>query len=115
MKRENIIRDKSFQFALDIVDLCKRLKENDREFELSSQLIRSGTSIGANVEEAIASSSRKDFKHRMSIASREARETHYWLRILDQSNATQRPVTHHLDLADELIRILTAIVKSTTL
>jgi four helix bundle protein len=112
MKKQNIIREKSFQFALDIVELCKRIKYDDKEYELSSQLIRSGTSIGANVEEAMASSSRKDFKHRMSIASREARESHYWLRILDQSSVTKRSVKHHLSCADELIRILTAIVKS---
>ena len=82
---DNIIQNKSYQFALLIVKLYLWLKEN-KHFELSSQLLRSGTSIGANVEEALAGHSRKDFLHKMNIATKEARESHYWLRSLKDSD-----------------------------
>ena len=71
-----MIQDKSFDFALEIIALYKKLVA-EREFVLSKQLLRSGTSIGANVEEATAAQSRKDFLHKMSLASKEARETRY--------------------------------------
>jgi four helix bundle protein len=76
-------------------------------------LLRSGTSIGANVEEASAGQSRKDFLAKMSIASKEARETKYWLRLLQKSKLVDIDVTNELAKIDELIRILTAIVKTT--
>ena len=85
-----------------------------REYVISKQLLRSGTSIGANVEEAVAASSRRDFLHKMTIASKEARETVYWLRLLDESNlVTDLDVLQQLDQANELVRLLTAIVKTT--
>ena len=74
----------------------------------------SGTSIGANVEEAGAGQRRKDFLAKMSIASKEARETGYWLRLLQESRLTSHPVTAELNHVDELIRILTSIVKTTS-
>ena len=77
---DNIIQKKSFQFSLNIISLYKKLK-NEREFIISKQLIKSGKSIGANVEEAIAAQSRKDFINKMSIAYKEARETNYWLKL----------------------------------
>ena len=77
---DNIIQKKSFQFSLNIISLYKKLK-NEREFIISKQLLKSGTSIGANVEEAIAAQSRKDFINKMSIAYKEARETNYWLKL----------------------------------
>jgi four helix bundle protein len=83
-KKENAIRDKSYTFALRIIKLCQWLRES-KHYEMSSQLLRSGTSIGANVEEALAGHSRKDFLHKMTIASKEARETNYWLRLLKDS------------------------------
>jgi four helix bundle protein len=83
--KENIIVTKTFDFALTVVNLFIELKK-ENEFIISKQILRSATSIGANVEEAIAAQSRKDFIHKMSIASKEARETKYWLRLLDKPN-----------------------------
>ena len=85
MEKKNEILDLSFDFALEIIKLVKYLKSK-KEFVLSNQLLRSGTSIGANVSEAQAAQSTKDFISKMSIASKEARETEYWLRLLDKSN-----------------------------
>ena len=84
MKSENKILDLSFDFAIQIIELYKILIEH-KEFVLSKQLLRSSTSIGANVEEANAAQTKKDFITKMSIASKEARETKYWLRLLDKS------------------------------
>lgn len=106
------VYDKSFNFALMMVDLFRRLKL-ENEFIISKQLLRSGTSIGANVNEASAAVSRSDFSYKMSTASKEARETKYWLLILQNSNITKINVQKELELCDELIRLLTAIVKST--
>lgn len=111
MKRENIILDKSFDFALGIIELYKQLVA-EKEYVLSKQLLRSGTSIGANVEEATAAISKKDFTAKMSIASKEARETRYWLRLLDKSKLVNLDFTKHLNEAEQLINILTAIVKT---
>ncbi len=83
--KENIVKEKSYQFALDVIQAYRLLGEEHKEYILSKQLLRSGTSIGANVEEALAASSRKDFSYKMSIACREARETLYWLRLLNDS------------------------------
>src|SRR5215213_989015 len=84
MKSENKILDLSFDFAIQIIELYKILIEQ-KEFVLSKQLLRSATSIGANVEEANAAQTKRDFIAKMSIASKEARETRYWLRLLDKS------------------------------
>jgi len=78
-------REKSFVFALAMISLYKRLQKMN-EFVVSKQLLRSGTSVGANIEEAVAASSRRDFLHKMTIASKEARESVYWLRLLDESD-----------------------------
>jgi four helix bundle protein len=112
MERQSIVRDKSFDFALKIIDLYFQMKK-DNEFEISRQVVRSGTSIGANVEEALAGYSDKDFAARMGISSREARETRYWLSLIHASPHFQVDVKEQLDNVDELIRILTAIVKTT--
>lgn len=106
---ENVIQEKSFQFALAVIDLYCRIREQ-REFVLSRQVLRSGTSIGANVEEAIAGQSRKDFVSKMSIATKEARETVYWLRLLQESSLVTIDVSEELARAKELLRILTSIV-----
>ena len=106
-------RDKSFSFAIAVIRLYKRLQEMN-EYVISKQLLRSGTSIGANVEEALAASSRRDFLHRMTIASKEARESVYWLKLLDESDlVSDLAVNNELESARELVRLLTAIVKTT--
>lgn len=110
--KRGIIQEKSFAFALEIIRLYKRLQER-REYVISNQLLRSGTSIGANVEEASAGQSRKDFLAKMTIASKEARETRYWLRLLQRSDLVDVDVSNELALIDEIVRILTAIVKTT--
>lgn len=111
MGKENVILDKSFEFALEIIELYKFLKSNN-EFVLSKQVLRSGTSIGANVEEAIGGFSKKDFTAKMGIALKEARETRYWLRLLDKSQLIKYDYNSHLKKAEEAVNILTAIVKT---
>ena len=110
--KTNPIVEKSFDFALETIDLYVLLVEK-KEYVLSKQLLRSGTSIGANVEEAEAAMSKKDFIAKMSISSKEARETRYWLRLLDRSKLVKTiDFSIYLDKVEELIRILTSIVKT---
>lgn len=109
---KSVIHDKSFHFALEIIELFKKLQA-EREYVLSKQLLRSGTSIGANVEEAIAGQSRKDFLSKMAVASKEARETRYWLVLLQKSKLTNADLNPVIRNSEEIIRILTAIVKTT--
>ncbi len=111
MKSNNVIQKKSFDFALNIIELYKELIIQ-KEFILSKQLLRSGTSIGANIEEALAGQSKKDFIAKMSLASKEARETKYWLKLLQESQIVERNFTNYIKSADEIISILTAIVKT---
>jgi len=84
-KKKNVVKDKSFTFAVRIVNLYKFLKEEKKEFILSKQILRSGTSIGANIEEADGGISKADFSNKISIAYKEAKETHYWLRLLNET------------------------------
>ena len=94
-----------------IVDLCRHLQTHG-EYVLSKQLIRSGTSIGANVEESVSAESRKDFSHKLNIALKEAREAHYWLRLLGASQSVPASdLADHLAAADEIVRLLAAITK----
>lgn len=109
---EGAIQEKSFSFALQIIDLYRRIVEQ-REFIISKQLLRSGTSIGANVEEATGAESRKDFASKLSIARKEARETKYWLRLFKESGLAGVDVSEELAGVDELLRLLTAIIKKT--
>jgi four helix bundle protein len=112
--KDNLVRDKSYQFALRVVSLYRVLIEQKKEFVLSKQMVRAGTSIGANVEEATAGQSRADFLSKMSIASKEARECHYWLRLLrDAGYVTEQEAQPILEEVSSLVRILTSIVKST--
>ncbi len=107
----NPVRRKSFDFALVIVSLCRELQAS-REYVISRQLMKSGTSIGANVEEAVSAESRKDFLHKMNLALKEARESHYWLRLLDASEIeTKGDLKIPLAAADELVRILVSITR----
>ena len=109
---ESIVKQKSYDFALQIIKLCGQLR-NSKHFEISSQLLRSGTSIGANIEEALAGQSRKDFFAKMSIASKEARETNYWLRLITDAGIVDRSKSLKLiESSRELIKILTSIVKT---
>lgn len=111
------ITDRSFGFAVRIVKLCRFLEKQDRVSRtLANQLLRSDTSIGANVEEAQAGQSKPDFIAKMSISRKEARETLYWLRLLKESSLLEGDrLSEILKEADELVRILTAIVKSSQL
>jgi len=109
--KDNIILNKSLEFALAIIDLYKDLITKN-EYVISKQLLKSATSIGANVEEATAAQSKKEFVSKMSIASKEARETRYWLRLLDKSKLVNQDYLIYLSDIDEIISLLTAIVKT---
>jgi four helix bundle protein len=110
---KSLIKEKTYQFALTIIELYKLLVQRG-EYVLSKQLLKSGTSIGSNVEEALAGQSRPDFLSKMSIASKEARETNYWLRLLRDSDLIERQYLEKpLVESAEVIRMLTAIVKTT--
>jgi four helix bundle protein len=108
---ETKIIDLSFDFALSVINLYTVLVEN-KEYVLSKQLLRSGTSIGANVEEATAGQSRKDFISKMAIASKEARETRYWLRLLSRSQLVKYDYADYLHQIEIVIKVLTKIVKT---
>lgn len=109
--KENLIKQKSFEFAIKIIYLYKKLK-NEKEFILWKQLLRSWTSIWANIEEALAWQSRKDFISKMSIASKEARETYYRIRLLKESEIVS-DIQEYCDEIQSIINILTKIVKTT--
>jgi len=110
---ESIVRQKSYDFALQILRLCICLREQ-KHFEISSQLLRAGTSVGANVEEALAGQSRKDFAAKMCVASKEARESNYWLRLLiDAGILTGRQAKEMIEASDELVKMLTSILRTT--
>lgn len=112
MTTKSIIQEKSFAFALKVVQLYKVLYQQ-KEFVLSKQLLRSGTSIGANVEEALAAQTRKEFHSKMTIAFKETRETRYWLKLLKVSELVKLDYSTYLNDVDELNRILSSITKST--
>ena len=115
MKKDNVILDKSFVFAVNIVKLYQYLCDNKKEYVLSKQLLRCGTSIGANVNEAQAAQSSNDFIAKISIASKEARECQYWINLLletgflslseERTSIVQREIT-------EIVKLLTSIVKT---
>lgn len=106
------ILDRSFLFSLKIIELYKELS-NQKEYIISKQLLRSATSIGANVHEASAAFSKKDIAHKMSLASKEARETDYWLKLLKQGNLTSINLDVYIQEINNIINITTAIVKTT--
>ncbi|MFQ5605249.1 MAG: four helix bundle protein [bacterium] len=112
--KENPVRDKSYDFALRVIKLYKYLVEEKKGYVLSKQILRSGTSVGANVEEAIGGQSRRDFAAKISIAYKEARETHYWLRLLLDSHFLDKdPARSLLRDCEELVKILGSIQKTT--
>ena len=108
---DSVVYKKSFEFAIKIVNLYKDLT-NKKEFVMSKQLLRSGTSIGANVAEATAAYSKKDFVSKMSIASKEARETKYWLDLLKATHYLSGEDFYILKDINEIIKILTSIIKT---
>ena len=112
--KDNIVLDKSFEFAIRVVNLHKHLCDSKKEYILSKQLLRSGTSIGANINEAQAAQSKKDFIAKMSIASKEARESKYWIELLIKTDYLDKDkyTQSLLDESYELIRLLTSIIKS---
>ena len=107
MKEENIIPDKSFAFALRILKLYLFLRKKKVDTGLCSQILDSGTAIGANVEEAVGDASRKDFINKMQIAYKEARETKYWLRLLKEGELIEKK------LADSFLKDCEEILKNT--
>ncbi len=109
----NVIEEKSFAFAVRIVNLCRYLRETKNEFVLSKQLLRSGTSIGANVAEAQQAQSPLDFVSKMSISLKEASETKYWIKLLSATNyLTESESVSILNDCIELEKILVSIIKS---
>jgi four helix bundle protein len=111
--RENVVKQKSFAFALRVVKLAKYLQGEKKEFVLSKQMLRSGTAIGALVREAEHAESKADFTHKMNIALKEANETLYWLELLHQAEyiADQNFTSIQKD-NEELVKLLVAIVKT---
>ena len=111
MKKENIVREKSFRFAIRIIRLHQYLTDAKKEFVLSKQMLRSGTSIGANVREADNAESKADFIHKLGISQKETDETMYWLELLKETDylAEHEFVSVHKD-ADELLRLIRSII-----
>lgn len=111
--KENIIKSKSFLFAIKIDELSKNLIEQERQFELAKQVIRSGTAIGALVRGSEQGESKKDFIHKLSIALKEANETEYWLELLNASNLISKETFNSLIIdLKELLKLLTSIIKT---
>lgn len=113
MKSNNVVREKSYAFSLHLLQVYKVWVQNSSVRSIYTQLLRSGTSIGANVEEAIGAESRADFRHKISIAYKEARETEYWLRLLIDAQYIDDVDSLRLqDECSELLRILGSIKKN---
>jgi four helix bundle protein len=113
MKKENVVQTKSYDFAIRIVKVYKYLCEEKKEFILSKQLLRSGTSIGANIEEAIGGQSKKDFFAKLTISYKEARETKYWIRLLTDTDYLSNGESESLlEDIDELLKIIGSIQKT---
>ena len=111
---DNVVEQKSFHFSVRIVNLCKYLQTDRSEYILSKQLLRSGTSIGANIAESKHAQSRSDFTANMSIALKEASETEYWLKLLHATNyLNQAQADSILADCEEILRLLASIVKTT--
>ena len=111
--RENAVQEKSLQFAVRIVKLCRIIRNEKHEYELASQLLRSGTSIGANISESKNAQSRSDFINKLNIALKESDETEYWLKLLYKTEILDKQsyISIHSDCA-ELIRLLTSIIRT---
>ncbi len=111
--KESVLRDKSYQFALRVIKLYKYIAAEKKEYVLSKQILRSGTSIGANIEEANQAQSKADFIHKLSIAQKEAFETDYWLRLLrDSEYLTEAQADSLLNDCREVQKLLTTSIKT---
>ena len=115
-EKDNIIRSKSFDFSVRIVNLYKVLYYERNEKTLSKQLLRSGTSIGANIEEGIAAFSKKEFIFKLQISYKEANESFYWIKLLHRTDYIKDVEFESLKLnIEEIIKLLTSIIKSSKL
>lgn len=113
-KKPNVVRDKSFAFAVRIVNLYKHLCFDKKEFVLSKQLLRSGTSVGANIREAVNAESKKDFIHKLAIAQKECDESIYWLELLKETKYIDVNEFESLENeATELLKIIKSIIITT--
>ena len=113
MRGDNVVAQKSMEFAVRVVKLYGYLCEEKREYVMSKQLLKSGTSVGANIREAIYAESRKDFLHKMSIALKEASETEYWLELLSRADyLTDEQYQSVQSDCKEIAKLLTAITRS---
>jgi four helix bundle protein len=114
MAGDNVVKDKSFQFALRIVKLYRYLKDEKKEYVLSKQILRSGTAIGALIRESQHAESKADFIHKLAIALKEANETDYWIELLYQSGYLEEKSYQsiHIDI-NELLSLLISIIKKT--
>lgn len=111
--KENVVKNKSFAFAVRVVKLYQFLGEQKKEFILSKQLLRSGTSVGAMVREAEHAETKNDFKHKMGIAQKEINEAIYWLELLKETDYLTTVQIESINTdAVEIIKLLTAIIKS---
>jgi four helix bundle protein len=111
VKKDNVIKRKSFEFAVRIIPVCQKLQNEKKEYILSKQLLRSATSVGANVREADNAESKADFIHKMGIAQKEADETIYWIELLHASALLSKEDFEILKpLADELLKIIRSII-----
>ena len=114
--KENVLKEKSFLFAIRVINLYKFLKKDHKEFVLSQQIIRSGTSVGALVREAEHAESIKDFIHKLSISLKEINETEYWLDLLFATDFINEKMYQSLKKdCEELLKLLTASVKTSKL
>src|SRR4030065_4105 len=113
VRKPEDIRERAFKFALRIIKLCKELPKNEINRVLINQVLRSGTSVGANLEEALGSHTKAEFTNSTNIAKKEARETNYWLKLITESSdaRTKNRMKSLIDEAEEITKILTASVK----
>ena len=113
MAKESVLKEKSYAFAIRVINLAKFLREEKKEFILSKQIVRCGTSVGANIEEASGAQSNNDFIAKLHISLKEAKETHYWVRLLRDTEYISKEQTQSLiDDIDEIITILTKSLKT---
>lgn len=113
MKEKSIAFDKSYEFALAIINVCREVQLEEKEYILTKQLIRSGTSIGANLQEAICGQSEKDFLYKVNIAYKEARESRYWISLLrDSSFISMDESITLINALEEILKILGATIKT---
>jgi len=110
--KKNVLLEKSYSFALEVVNFSYKLQNDQREYILSKQLIRSGTAIGALSEEAQQAESKADFIHKLAIANKEAHETHYWLRLIRDSEIRTTDLDFLINESEELKKLLISIIKS---